>query len=178
MEEKDLRDLENRCASVHSSVFPGALALRVTSQDPPERQRRMADPIPPSGSCTPRDEMGAPTVPLPLALLPRGGGIGQNRFQGRPSPLHHLRFTAPAALLSQWGRGMQEAVELSGSDQRDPAVARLHAHLPATGSGVAQHADLPIRKPPGDETDHLPGTLADRVMPLLLQVARFAETGG
>ncbi len=63
-----------------------AFALRITSQHPANGQRRVADAIPQSRSCTPLDGVQPLSVPLDPALLPPRGWVSQERFQRRQSP--------------------------------------------------------------------------------------------
>jgi len=143
----------------------GTFARRITSQHPANGQGRMANAIPEGGATAPLNDARPLAVPLDLALLPRGGGIGQDRFQ-RGQPLaDHLRFAATATLLRGWRRGMQHAVEPSGGDQGDTAASGDHAQFQATVGGIPQHANLPVGQPAVKQAHHLPSTLADGVMP-------------
>ncbi|HEU5377701.1 MAG TPA: hypothetical protein VFV38_19930 [Ktedonobacteraceae bacterium] len=131
----------------------------IACEDPANGQRGMADAIPPGRSRTPRDEAVALAVPRHLALLPCGGGIGQDRFQRGQPFADHLRPATSAALLGGRGRSVQGAIEPCRSDEGHSAGGGLHTQFQATGSHIAQHADRWREEPAVEQAHRLQGAL-------------------
>jgi len=123
----------------------------------------MTDAIPERCARTPRTESAPLTVPRHVALLPRGGGSGEDRFQGGSSLATPLWLPAPAALL-RGRRGIPGAIQSGRSDEGHATHTSEHAQFQTTGGRLAQHADRSPWEPAVEQAHQLPGTLSHRLM--------------